>query len=216
MFEIINTVSENDIEQDFIAIGGYYDNSEKKIYHSVIIIQFRKKVYAFHYTGLDDRPIVFDENIDEDCFHKITTAVPSILVPSFLKQCEKIFERAAPVYGYFYSGEFYDIDGNHNSDTHTGETMTCAGFCLNILKGFLMTEYVDYTQWDSASHEVSGYLEYFSNKHSLDIDLIAQSHRRISPLDLLCSGYFNDLPIQKKQIDSKKQEVFDYLQGFYS
>lgn len=215
MFEIIHTVSERDFKKDFVGIGGYYDKESKLISHSVLIIQYREKLYVFHYTGIPGYPLFFDQNINDNCFHKITYTVPEILVPSFLVQCEEVLKKATPTYGYFYSGEFYDFNGNHNSASTSGERMTCAGFCLNVLKGFLMEDYIDFEQWDSSTHEDLNYLENYSTRHSLNINDIAGSHRRISPLDLICSGYFTNLPIQKSQIDSKHLEVSEYIDGFY-
>lgn len=214
MFEIIHTVSEKDIKNDFVGIGGYYDKESKLIYHSVLIIQYKEELYVFHYSGNPNYPL-FDQNINKNCFHKITYIVPEILVPSFIAQCEEILKKANPTYGYFYSGEFYDFNGNHNSISSTGERMTCAGFCLNVLKGFLMEDYINFEQWDSSTHEETNYLENYSVRHSLNIADIAKSHRRISPLDLICSGYFKDLPIQKSQIDSKHLEVSEYIDSFW-
>jgi hypothetical protein len=215
MFEILHTFSEKDSKKDFVGIGGYYDKDSKLLYHSVLIIQFQQELYVFHYTGDRNYPLFFNQDISDTCFHKITYNVPEILVPSFIAQCQEVLKKATPTYGYFYSGEFYDFNGNHNSNSSSGERMTCAGFCLNVLKGFLMEDYIDFEQWDSSTHKDPDYLENYSIRHSLNIDDIASSHRRISPLDLICSGYFIDLPIQKAQIDSKHLQVSDYLNGFY-
>ena len=44
--------------------------------------------------------------------------------------------------------------------------------------------------------------------------LIIESHRRISPLELLCSGYFSNLPIRKYDIDLKIDETSEYLLNY--
>lgn len=215
MFEILHTISEKDYKKDFVGIGACYNKDKNLLYHSVLIIQYQEEQYVFHYTGIPDFPLFFDQGISDDCFHKITKTIPSILVPSFIAQCKQVLKKANPVYGYFYTGEFYDIDGNHNSNGTTGERMTCAGFCLNVMKGFLTEDYIAYDQWDSTSHDYPGYLEDYSVRHSLEVNDISSSHRRISPLDLLCSAHFVDLPIQKSEVESKHQEVSEYIQGFY-
>lgn len=52
------------------------------------------------------------------------------------------------------------------------------------------------------------------NTRGLDINEIEISHRRISPLELLSSGYFSSIPITKEQIDSKIGSVEDYLRNY--
>ena len=128
--------------------------------------------------------------------------------------CRRIINKANPRYGFFYSGEYFDKDGNHFSDKAIGQTMTCSGFCINVLKGFLEKDYLVYEDWNTPSFPTTDYLQNYALRYNLDIDKIAESHRRISPLELLCSGYFSLLPISKNQIDSKLFETQEYLQNY--
>lgn len=203
MFDILNTLTEENSQKEFIAIGSYITNTGVP-YHSVFIIKYENRLYQFHYTG---REISFDENIDPLCFHKVTDTIPSALLPSFIMMCKQVLKKASPRYGYFYSGEYFDMNGNHFSDKAIGETMTCAGFVLNVLKGFLENDYLDYSEWASTTHDVNNYVEDYARRFSINSTEIQISHRRISPLDLICSAFFVNLPIPKSNIDSMKPTV---------
>lgn len=207
MFEIINTYTEQHVKDDFVAIGSYI-NGDKTPEHSVIVINYNNEINHFHFTG---KSVLYDEVYNEDCFHIVIKNIDSKLLPSFIVMCKRILKKANPRYGFFYSGEFYDASGTHFSDKQISETMTCSGFCLNVLKGFLEKDYIEYTDWNATSYPTENYLEWFANRFGIDKDKISESHRRISPLELLCSAYFLKLPIRKKQIDSKLDEAQQYL-----
>jgi hypothetical protein len=220
MFEIINTTSEEDVKDEYVAIGTYVSDlripqlQSGTAYHSLLIIKYKGEIWQFHYTGDSTYGIIFDQEIDTKCFHKITNTIDVKLIPSFIMMCKRILKNANPKYGYFYSGEFYDLNGQHFSESKIGERMTCSGFCINVLKGFLEEDYLVYTDWNSTSHETENYLKDFCNLRGLDIFEIEGSHRRISPLELLCSGYFTKLPITKEQINSKIGSTEEYLRNY--
>lgn len=208
MFEIVNTLSEENYEKEFVAIGAYIDDLGIPR-HSVFIIKYKDQLYQFHYTS---REILFNQDIRKECFHKVTHTIPPVLIPSFIMMCKQILKKANPRYGYFYSGEYFDFDGNHFSDQAIGQTMTCAGFVLNVLKGFHEKDYINYTEWLSTSHDVNYYVENYARRFSLNPADIEISHRRISPLDLICSAFFSKMPIPKADIDSMKPIVSDFFE----
>ena len=210
MFDIINTLTENDVKNEYVAIGAYI-NSQKIPAHSVLVIKYNNTISQFHFTG---KEILFDGIYNNTCFHKITETIKSELIPSFIMMCKRILKKANPRYGYFYSGEYYDSNGIHFSEKAISETMTCSGFCINVLKGFLEKDYIVYTDWDTTSFPTQDYLESFANHFNIDKDKISESHRRISPLELLCSGYFSNLPIRKNDIDLKIEETSEYLLNY--
>ncbi|SOU86795.1 conserved hypothetical protein [Tenacibaculum dicentrarchi] len=207
MFDIINTLTEKDVKNDYVAIGTYI-NTEKIPAHSVLVIKYNNTINHFHFTS---KEILYDEVYNNTCFHKITETIKPELIPSFIMMCKRILKKANPRYGYFYSGEYYDTNGIHFSEKTISETMTCSGFCINVLKGFLEKDYIVYTDWNTTSFPTQDYLERFANHFNIDKDKISESHRRISPLELLCSGYFSNLPIKKKHIDLKIDETSEYL-----
>ncbi|MDR6761853.1 hypothetical protein J2Y38_002062 [Flavobacterium sp. 2755] len=206
MFEIINTLSEKDINKDFVAIGALI-NKEKSPYHASLIINYKSALFQFHYTSQE---IEF-QKVNYNYFHKRTQTIHEDEIPAFIAYCNSIKKKANPTYGFFYSGEYYDSNGTHFSQKSTGERMTCVGFCLNVLKGFLEEDYIKYKDWNSSSHEETDYLQKYAEEHNLDVETIAESHRRISPLEILTSGFFDNLPISKNNIDDKSDEVKEYL-----
>lgn len=210
MFEIINTLTEKDIKENFVAIGGCID-ANGIAEHSVLVIRYNDQLSHIHFNGSD---ILFDRISSEFCFHKITETIDEKLIPSFIAMCKRVKKTANPRYGFFYSGEYYDLNGLHFSEKEISETMTCSGFCLNILKGFLEKDYLVYTDWNTPSYPTEEYLKNFANHFNLDIEKISESHRRISPLELLSSAYFTNLPITKLEVDSKVDETAEYLANY--
>lgn len=204
MFEIVRTLKESDRNNDFVALG-FYDN--QGINHATIIIKYNSLLYQFHFAG---KEIDFSY-VCYDFFHKITDTINANLTPAFFAYCRHIKKKANPKYGYFYSGEFYDKDGTHFADKPIGERMTCVGFCLNVLKGFLEEDYIYYQDWDENSHTELDYLINYAQRHNLKIEDISESHRRITPLELITSGFFINTPIKKSNIDSKIESVREYI-----
>ena len=204
-FEIVRSKVESDKISDFVALANLLNKAES--YHSAFVIQYERKLYEFHYTGT---AIEFCE-MNKDYYHKITNTILPDEIPSFIAQCKNIEKIAKPQYGFFYSGESYDIYGNHLSETDLGERMTCVGFCLNVLKGFLEEDYLNYSDWTSESHDDESYLETFCANNGIEISKISNSHRRITPRECLISGFFDKLPISKAYIDSKKNDVDDHF-----
>jgi hypothetical protein len=208
MTEIVRTLFASDNDVDFVGIGNLLIGAEST--HSALIIRYQAEVFAFHYTGYS---IEFGRN-SEDYFHIPTSVIHRDEVPAFIVQCLSIIRNANPVYGYFYSGESYDMDGNHLSPGSLGEVMTCTGFCLNVFKGFLEEDYLAYDDWGNAPYPNQGYVVEFCNRHGLDVNQVQASHRRITPREGLISCLFSDLPIRKTQIDGQQARVEAHFDQF--
>jgi hypothetical protein len=204
-----SSASLDDTEHDFVGIGVLNQGSTAS--HSGLIIKFKTKVYEFHYTGQE----VLLLDLSEVFYHKIINVIPSFEIAAFLIMAQNIQKYAKPNYGCFYSGEFYDADGNHFSNI-TGQYMTCVGFCLNVLRGFLQEDYLKYEDWDNTTADgflnQPDYFSFFILRHGLDPDEFSSSLRRITPIEMLTSAFFNDLPISKANIDSHKAQVNNILQ----
>jgi hypothetical protein len=189
---------------DFVAIGSLEHN--KNLYHSGLVIQYDGAMYEFHYNcEIEYEPMI------ESWHYIISKFIVSDEIPSFIAMCQNVKENANPLFGYFYSGESYDVHGNHQSLSDLGERMTCVGFCLNILSGFLEEDYLTYTDWDASSHGDTSYLKEHCTKHNLDITKISGSYRRITPKELLISALSAKLPIRKHDIESVIPSFDDYL-----
>jgi hypothetical protein len=201
MFPVVRTSSEPDINADFVALG--YMHPARDTNHAAFIIKYNDEFSIFHYTG---RSIEY-EPIHDDYHHRRTETIGEEEVPAFIALCRNVKKHANPRYGFFYSGEFYKSNGDFVCDNDTGERMTCVGFCLNVLKGFLEEEYLQYNDWEESTHNAPGYLEDYCEKEGLDIENVRASHRRVSPLECMCSAFFTKLPIRKEPVDQKVGEI---------
>lgn len=208
MFEVVRSKEVTDRITDFVAIGNLVDKNFNS-YHSAFVIQHNNSLYEFHYTG---REILFNL-LEEDYYHKITDTILPDEVPAFIALCLNVLKNAKPTYGYFYSGESYDINGHHKGDSDLGERMTCVGFCLNVLKGFLEEDYLRYEDWTAETVEDSTYLDDFCKKNNLEATKISNSVKRITPRESLTSCFFVALPIPKKGIDEKIIEVNRFFEA---
>lgn len=205
MTEIARTLFAPADDVDFVGIGNLLAGAAST--HAAVIIQYQSEIFAFHYTGYS----IEYEPIQEDYYHLPTRVIHHDEIPAFIVQCKQIMRKANPVYGYFYSGEFYDQQGNHQSMGSLGEVMTCAGFCLNVFKGFLEEDYLAFNDWGNTPYPSPDYVVNFCNQHGLDIQGIQAAHRRITPRECLISCMFDELPIRKLQIDSQQSDVQAYF-----
>ncbi len=135
-------------------------------------------------------------------------------IPSFVAQAELIAERARPQYGQYYSGEYYDLAGTHRGQMadQLGERMTCVGFCLNILKGFLEEDYLSYQDWGEESNPEPGYLERYCASLDIDPETVRDSHRRITPIELQATARISSLPVSHADIQEFVPELRHFLQ----
>jgi hypothetical protein len=203
MFEIVRSRLESDRTTDFVAIGNII-NEVAYSYHAGFVIQHEGMLYEFHYTGKD---VKFNP-IENDYFHKITNTIASDEVAAFVAQCLQIQKKANPKYGLYYSGECYDKEGNYISSSNLGEVMTCVGFCLNVLKGFLEEEYLLYSDWTAETPEFKQFLNEFCRINNIDpLKIASPLSRRITPRECLTTCFFSQLPITKDNIDKKIVEI---------
>lgn len=200
MFDLVRSQSENPVSADFVAIAYQHDEEDP---HSGFVIQQSGNLLEFHFKGLG----IIYQPLESDFLHKILTCIHEEDVPAFVAHCRNIQRKAKPIYGYFYSGEWYDALVNFIGNRDLGQRMTCVGFCLNILRGFLENDYLAFEDWDATSHAEPGYLESYCQRYALEIEKVRDSHRRITPLELFVSAFCSPLPIPKHEIDAKIEEV---------
>ena len=204
MFEIVRSKYESDLTTDFVAIGNLVSQDSLLSTHAAIIISHGGLLWEFDYDGVN----INLQILEMDYFHKITNTIIPDEVPAFVAMCNKIKEKANPIYGFFYNGEYYNRETfHHTHSTDFVEVMTCVGFCLNVLKTFLEEEYLVYEEWNLNSEKWIKYLEDFCSKNNLDPSKVKQHLRRITPRECLTSCFFTDIPISKSNIESKIQDV---------
>jgi hypothetical protein len=198
--------------QNFIGLIVSIDDKGEAV-HSGIIISFLSKTYLFHYLPKG----VFLEEIDlmasgSIYYYKEIIIIHKNLIRSFLNHCKVIKATAKPNYGYFYAGSYYE-NGVYHSNDNTPQLMTCVGFCINVLTGFIEEEaYIEFSDWTSTSKKAQDWLDNFliefkENFPQVEESVIRKNLRRIKPSELVSSGYFNTLPIRKLQTDQVKPVV---------
>ena len=199
--KITATPNEPDADEDFVAIGVTVLDGEAD--HAAIIIQYRGDIFELEFTGAT---VNFGLNT-KSYRQSIVRSIETDDVPAFFAMCGKVVEEADPKFDFFYSGEYYNRIGRHMGRGATGERMTCVGFCLNVLKGFLTEDYLRYEDWGPESSEIDGFVENYCRQHGFAKELIQKAHRRIAPDELLASAFFSDPPVRKAQIDSIIEKV---------
>ena len=200
----------NDLPFNFIAAAVKVDDDGHP-HHAGLIIKLNDKFFLFHYTS---REVILDKVPDEKWyFHKTLSFISEIEIPAFLAHCKIISIKAKPKYGYFYGGSYYK-DGKYFSEAHDKEFMTCVGFCINVVLGFLETEvYFSYSDWtDDSLDNPEEYLNNFINEQKgdnpeIDINAFKKNLRRIMPSEYVASAFFNEPPIRKKAVDEIIESV---------
>jgi hypothetical protein len=216
-----------DFSKDFVSISSEIDeNGVCK--HSGLIICFQEQVYYYHYDG---KSVLLNEITSELSKHSslFTKKVEIIFeddVVTFLGHCQKLQKVGVqPKYGFIFNESYYDpktkesflINAEH-------DITTCVGFCIKVIRGFLFNnkEYLRIEDWDNIDLStlnpvLLGYINHYLKKYADDngIDVKDLYHKgelkRITPSELLASGFFTDLPIKKLSIDSVKPEIENFL-----
>lgn len=188
-------------QEDFVGIYVSVENGRAN--HAGLITSSKGRLYSCHY---DKTQIVFKQSPSspksDTIFVKKLEIVDKRLIPSFLSHCQRISEEANPKYGMFYRGEYYQ-DGQYYTENGLPQLMTCVGFCLNVINGFIEEEkYLEFEDWIPVSEQAEQYFLQFVEKFTeeypdLDVDELKKSLRRIKPSELMSSAYFTNLPVRK-------------------
>ncbi|WP_316845531.1 hypothetical protein [Pedobacter psychrodurus] len=202
---------------DFVAISVTADEKGNAV-HSGLLIRHDDQVYFFHYNKEKVLLNEVDISLAERVFHKELSIIDRKLIRAFINHCRIIEHTAQPNYGYFYGGSFYE-DGEYHSDSPFPQLMTCVGFCINVITGFLEEKkYIEHTDWEPVSEKAEQYFQDFvatfkASHTEADIENLKKDMRRIKPSELLASGYFSELPIRKTSTDTVKPSLEEILKA---
>lgn len=188
-------------------VGIYIDISRRNIDHSGIFITSKGKQYLAHYPGYTKIIVETPPPKVKASYYKEVGYIHQDFIEAFLVHCRQIAKNAKPQYGQFYEGSYYDRTGVYFSKNNKKQYMTCVGFCINAIKGFLEREYFNYSGWNNDTvSDVESYFEAFVEQHKLkaaqDKKKYKKALRRIKPTELTASAYIEKvLPIEKSATD---------------
>ena len=209
LFAIEWTEDTKNSEDNYVAVGTLLDDYSKAE-HVALIIKYNDEIYQFEFTG----STVKFESYQRNFLQKTTEVIEAADVPAFLQYCRNVERNASPRYGNFFSGTMYDKDGRFSGGPLAGERMTCVGFCLNVLNGFLEeSQYLRYQDWNDGSVDDHVWLNNYCDRHNIDRDRLRKEYRRITPTELFTSAFFKELPVTKAQIDQLLPSITDYFRN---
>jgi hypothetical protein len=202
----------DDIEDIVGAAVSINRNGEVK--HAALFIRFNEENKVFHYTG--EKVLFEDADAVNHHYYKGLLFILPELIPAFMAQCELISERAQPVYGFFYSGSLYDDQGDFIDPGGFPQSMTCVGFCLNVLKHFLGEDnLLHYTDWDSSTVSDGFIHDFFEQvrkiRPALTLEEFKKYVRRILPIEYFTAACTNEVNIRKQYIDANVDKVHQVL-----
>lgn len=200
--ELIKSTEQN-LDKYFVAAACLV-NEQGLAQHVGLIIHSEEGYFLFHYTGQE---VLFEDGkIEEWYFHKSIGFILPEFCGIFLGHCKKIAQNAKPEYGCFYNGSFYNSNGEYYSQNQIPEFMTCVGFCINVIKGFIEAdEYFEYTDWTNQKASQQYISEMIAQIQKIapyiTEEMISDNIRRIKPSEFVGSAFLKNIPIRKNDID---------------
>ncbi len=204
----------------FVALGTQLDGSGNP-YHAGIIIRLKGIEYLHHYTGAEAQ-LVSKFETDSWFVYKIANFIAvddENEVGAFLQHCKRVCDKSEITYSCVLDGSTYAADGTFESASGLPELGTCVGFCINTLSIACIDSdtYLQLEDWDESSIPENfpldnfGQRQTFSRYPNLDRGLYNAFRKRISPLEYLCSAFFNEQPVRKNQIDEIRNDVREMI-----
>ena len=192
-------------------VGAAMVSNKDGSHHAAIFIRYNGNSHVFHFTG---KQVLMEDvwSIDEVYYHVGLNIINPILLPSFQAQCELILEKAEPKFGYFYTGAVYNESGDFVSPNDFPQYMTCVGFCLSTISGFLSDSiFFNFEDWDDALIDetfVERFLEKVKAENpEVDTTSFKENIRRILPIDYMSGAFSMTTPITKSFVDQIKTDV---------
>lgn len=225
--EDLTKLEDCDLSKDFVSISSEIDENGI-CQHSGLIICFQEQIYYYHYTG---KSVILKEITSELSNHsslyvKKIEIIYEDDVVTFLGHCEKLQKIGVqPKYGFIFNDSYYDSNTKDSFLKNANHDITtCVGFCIKVIRGFLFNhkEYIKIDDWENLDlstlnpnlvNYINHYLQKYADDNGIEVkDLFDKGElKRITPSELLSSGFFKDLPIRKTSIDSIKPEIEQYL-----
>lgn len=206
--ELLRTDS-YEIDSDFVGVAVYVDK-DGVAHHSGLVIAYQGNYNLFHYTGSD---VEFNDNVTRAFIFKKLKFVSREEVSAFYAHCLVVQQNANPTYGYFFAGDYYNKEGHYFSQSGVEEYMTCVGFCISVIKGFIEGEEYfcseDWTEDGVPTWFFQQFIKQLREQNpnaTIDENLFRKHLRRISPTEYTAGAYL-DIPVRKKKVDEIVEPV---------
>lgn len=217
--------ADHDIDEEFMGVSVWLDkNGSPK--HSGLVLCYEGEKLFFHFTAEEVLLEDVTENANDIYFKKLEL-FPDIYLPYIRAHFDLLLETVNPEYGFVFTDSFYNEFGTYISDIDDlPDFCTCVGFCINVIRSLLLnnSKYIEIDDWKSESLDkvnesfidyVDNYLKLVSNFKPEKLEEVkAATYKRITPLELLTSGFFakpNKIPVRKSSIDPKISSVRNIL-----
>jgi hypothetical protein len=214
--ENISKSNTHELGDNFVASAAQFNKTKDKFDHTGIVICCDGELKVFHFDGHN----ILLDNIksDEWYFDKKLDFVYSDEVEGFLSFCERIREKSNPRYGFNYNGSFFKPDGQYFSEVQDHQFMTCVGFCLNVITGYIENhEYLFFDDWNMIPLEQDYYFTNWEEASDVltkdEMKELKKKQRRVYPLEFLCSAFINSLPIRKVDIETLKPLIIQSVKN---
>jgi hypothetical protein len=208
---------DHDIDDEFMGIAVWLNESGSPKHSGIVLCYDGEKLF-FHFTSQE---VLLDDVTGDakDIYYKKLELFPDIYLPYIRAHFDLLLETVNPKYGFIFTNSFYNDFGTYISDIDDlPDFCTCAGFCINVIRSLLLKnpKYIEIDDWKNESLEkvnesfinyVDNYLKLVSNFKPEKLEEVkAATYKRITPLELLISGFFakpNKIPVRKSDIDPK-------------
>lgn len=197
------------LPENFVALAVQIDSVTFEPSHAGILIRFLNKNYLHHFPGANPPEVIEDFNEDGWYVYKIMDFVQvgdSSEVGAFLQYCKSICQKTQITYGFIADGSKYDLTGDYLNNSELPEFGTCVGFCLNTLANTIIDIEESIVELDDWDNTINSKYEDWSREQAnsrypdLNWNLYDSFTKRITPLEYLCTSFFTEYPITKKQI----------------
>lgn len=210
--------NDSSLPESFVALAVELGVNNQP-YHAAILIRLNGEHHLHHYWG--QTQVISDFETDKIYVYKTIDFIAEDdeeEVGAFLEHCYRVCENSNMTYSCVIDGSGYDTLGRYIPNSGLPELGTCVGFCLNTLSAAsLGAPYLMLSDWDASTIPEDSAHDAFGHRHAsarypdLNWSEYNAFRKRISPLEYLCSAFFDVYPIRKAQIDSVTEQMLDEI-----
>ncbi|MGV3504665.1 MAG: hypothetical protein ACO1O1_13240 [Adhaeribacter sp.] len=212
--------NEEPLPENFVAIACSIGENNIPS-HAAILIRHQKRNYLHHYPGVQPPLVEDDFRMTNPVYlYKMLELFENDedQIGAVLEYCRFICEKSDITYSLVMDGSKYDHKGDFKGASGLPELGSCVGFCVSTLMSIIQDcdSYFVLNDWPPSTvngHPYDGFGIRAAKARfpQLDWEKYDLFKRRITPLEYLCSGFIEDYPILKKEIDAISSRVMNQV-----